>query len=97
MLQLGEYPGDRALQTAFGSLIGDASALRSLVSLDAATWLCDDDVAAHVGSLAVAVCQVACVLGVDLAQAMTTACDAADERIRARAALLDRRRQEVPT
>jgi len=94
MTLLGEVPTDRDLQRAFGTLISDTSALRSLVSLDRPqeSWLTDDDVALRCGGLAVALCEACCALGVDLGEAFERGVVAAEERIRSRAALLEQRR-----
>lgn len=94
MARLGDFPSDRQLQRAFGTLISDTSALRSLVSLDGVSLLTDDDVTDHVGALAVALAEAACALGVDLGQAMERGAHAAEERLRSQLALLEQRRAE---
>lgn len=95
MDRFGDCPTDRDLQQAFSRLISEAGALRTLVSLDGDTLLDDDDVTEHVGTLVVAVCEAACALGVDLADAMTRGAHAAEERLRSRVALIERRRAGV--
>lgn len=92
MTRLGEFPSDRDLQQALSRLVSEGSALRTLVSLDGGHLIADDDLAEHVGTLAVAVAEVACVLGTDLSEAMERGAHAAEERLRSRLALIEQRR-----
>jgi hypothetical protein len=88
MARLGEFPTERQLNVALGRLIGQASAMRTLVSLDA-DLLTDDDLVGQVGHLLLALAEAACVLGVDLTRATewaasaatTRVCDVYDERL----------------
>lgn len=81
MKRLGEFPTDRQLQQGFSTLITEASALRTLLSLDAPAQLEDEAVVGHVGQLLVSVVEAACVLGVDLEKALEWGERAAEARL----------------
>jgi len=67
--RLGEFPTDQQCAAAFATLIREASATRTLVNLDG-DMVSDEALVGHFGSLVLALTEAACVLGVDLEQAM---------------------------
>lgn len=89
LTRLGDDLTDRRLWASLAVLIGEASAARTLLDLDGgdAHTVTDECVVALVGGLVLAVTEAACVLGVDLEQAMAWGERAAEAR--AVVALLD--------
>lgn len=71
LARLGDDLSDRRLNLALGTLMGEASAVRTLVSLDGhGDRVGDDHLVGLVGNLVLAVAEAACVLGVDLERAL---------------------------
>jgi hypothetical protein len=81
LARLGDDLTDRQLNVALGTLIGEASAVRTLVSLDGhGERITDEDLIGQFGNLLLALAEAACVLGVDLERAMAWGERAAEAR-----------------